>query len=73
MQKKNLKPHEVVTVIDFKENLHLNMATKETSCNYYDKPQRSYFNCTIYYKNDDNTTIQSKFFSFLWNLTTPLL
>jgi len=38
MQKKNLKPHEVVAVIDFKENLHLNMATEESSYNYYDKP-----------------------------------
>ena len=39
MQKKDLMPHEVVAVIDFKENLHLNMATEETSCNYYDKLQ----------------------------------
>jgi len=43
-------------LIDFKENLHLNMVTKETSCNYYNKPQQSYFNCIIYYKYDDNTT-----------------
>ena len=60
-------PHEVVAVIDFKENLHLNMATEETSCNYYDKLQWSYFNCIIYYKNDDNTTIQSKFFDCISN------
>ena len=39
IQKKNLKAHEVVAVIDFKENLHLNMVAEETSCNYYNKPQ----------------------------------
>ena len=37
IQKKNLKTHEVVAVIDFKENLHLNIVIKKTSYNYYDK------------------------------------
>ena len=38
MQKKNLKPHKVVIMINFTENLHLNITTKETFCNYYNKP-----------------------------------
>ena len=66
MQKKPLKTHKVVTMIDFKENLHLNITTKETFCNYDDKPQQSYFNYTIYYKNDD-ITIQNKFFDCISN------
>jgi len=28
-----------VAMIDFKENLHLNMVIEESSCNYDDKPQ----------------------------------
>jgi len=33
-----LKTHKVVTMIDFKENFHLNVVAEEMSCNYYDKP-----------------------------------
>ena len=47
-------------MIDFKENLHLNMAAEETSYNFYTCPQRAYFNLTIWYL--DNKELKMKFF-----------
>ena len=34
-QKQNLKKGKAIAVIDFKENLHLNMVVEETSYNFY--------------------------------------
>jgi len=51
-------------MIDFKENLHLNMGFEKPSYSYYDKPQRAYFSFAVYYKNEQNK-IQIKFFDII--------
>lgn len=48
-------------IIDFKENLHLNMASEETSHNYYNRPQRAYFSLTLYYRTQQGQ-LNTKFF-----------
>ena len=61
LNKKKLKQGEAIGVIDFKENLHLNIEAEETGYNYYTKPQRSFFSLCIYYLDQDGN-IQTKFF-----------
>ena len=64
IQKNELQQGEAIVVIDFKENLHLNIEAEETSYNYYDKPQRAYFSLSLYYKNNSNDLV-NKFFDIL--------
>jgi hypothetical protein len=61
LNKQNLKQGEAIGVIDFKENLHLNIAAEETGYNYYNKPQRAYFSLCVYYLDLEGQT-QTKFF-----------
>ena len=42
------------------------MGPEETSYNYYDKPQRSYFSLSVYYKNEEDVLV-TKFFDCISN------
>ena len=49
-----------IAIIDFKENLHLNLAIEETEHNFYNRPHRAYFSLAVYYKK-----IMNLFINFL--------
>ena len=68
-QKTNLQQGAAIAIIDFKENLHLNLAVEETGHNFYNRPQRAYFSLAVYYKNENNELVYKFFDCISKNLT----
>ena len=60
----NLQQGHILAVIDFKENLYLNIGPEEEGHDYYNKSQRAYFSFAIYYKNAINK-LTSYFFDLI--------
>ena len=64
LHKQQVNQGHVLMVMDFKENLHLNMAPEETSYNYYNRPQRAYFSLTVFYRTSEGQ-LHTKFFDVI--------
>ena len=64
-QKRELEPGKGLLVIDFKASVMLEHALIEDANLFYEKTPRSYFSCTVYYKNRDTQRLCTRFFDFV--------
>lgn len=68
-QKESLQKGEALIVMDFKENVSLGKAQKETSRNFYDTPHRSVFCIAVIHKSEENET-RISYFDYISNCLT---